>query len=410
MKKIITRFAPSPTGFLHLGSIRSAIFSYIFARQNQGTFILRIDDTDKERSKSEYRDSIFENLQWLGIDFDITFNQSDRKNLYDDIFNLLKENGYLYECFETEEELENIKNLKKAQKKAPIITKEDCIKEGKNGYWRFEIKNNSFELNDIVFGKMKFNKNWSDLIVRKSDNSYTYSFASVVDDIFSGVTHIIRGEDHINNTIYQREIGDAICNLKFNSNWNVNFAHYSIFLDEDGSKMSKRKLSGSINDMKEFINPWTIWSIITYLGTNNNQVISTDKDIFIKNFNLSNLSKSKQKLSEDLIMKTNGKVLRKIIEETLFPKEIDSRIWNLLRDNAVDLEDLYRNIKNFQNFMNSDSELKKSIIDNSFDSDNVSRENISTKIHSYKEIYNLILKKDYGPKIKDLFHLIKVLC
>ena len=399
MKKIITRFAPSPTGFLHLGSIRSAIFSYIFARQNQGTFILRIDDTDKERSKSNYRDSIFENLQWLGIDFDITFNQSDRKNLYDEIFNLLMSNGYLYECFETEEELENIKNIKKAQKKAPIITREDCTKKGENGYWRFEIRNNSFELNDIVFGKMKFNKNWSDLKIRKSDEFYTYSFASVVDDIFSGVTHIIRGEDHINNTIYQKEMGDVICNLKFNSNWNVNFAHYSIFLDEDGSKMSKRKLSGSINDMKEFINPWTIWSIITYLGTNNNQVIATNRSAFIENFNLNNLSKSKQKLSEDLIMKTNGKILRKIMQESLCPKEIDSKIWNFLRDNAVSLEDLHTDIGNFQDFMNSNSGLKKSIMDDSFD-----RENIS-----YKEIYNQILKKDYGPKIKDFFDLIKVL-
>lgn len=337
--EIKTRFAPSPTGFMHLGNLRALIFSYLFARKNNGIFLLRIDDTDKARYKNEYEGDIYENLKWLNVSPDYKIVQSQNTERYDKVFNLLKENNLIYECSETKEDLENIQAIKKAQKKAPIITKKDRIQTSnfrENTYWRFEITKDQFFFTDIIQGNFSFHKVWSDPVIKKPDGSYTYTFTSVIDDIEEKITHIIRGEDHISNTVYQKELGNAIVKLFYQENsWNVEFAHYSMFLNEEGAKLSKRDLSTSLREIREDVEQWTIWSILTYLGTSQNQIFSNNIEDYIINFDLNKISRSKQHFQSEIIDKTNKKIFN-----LSNPSEFDVNLWNLLKDNANSISHL----------------------------------------------------------------------
>ena len=183
---IKTRFAPSPTGLMHLGSLRAALLSYLFAKKNHGIFLLRIDDTDVNRSKLEFELDIKKNLNWMQITYDYEFKQSDRTQRYNEIFELLKSKNLIYECFETQEELETIKMRKKLQKKAPIITKSDCIHKNssENSYWRFDLNANEFKFTDIIQGNFTFKRDWSDPVIRKPDGGYTYTFVSSIELLF----------------------------------------------------------------------------------------------------------------------------------------------------------------------------------------------------------------------------------
>ena len=216
-----SRFAPSPTGFLHIGNARSAIVNWAYINSKGGEFILRIDDTDSERSKKEYEDAIKKDLQWLGINWLKTFNQSERLIIYKKKIEELKKINRLYPCFETIEELSlKRKNLLVAGK-PPIydrsalqITEEqfqENISQGKKPHWRFKLEDKIIKWNDLIKGEISFeSKNLSDPILIREDNSLLYHLPSVIDDIDECITDVIRGEDHITNTAFHIQIFEAL--------------------------------------------------------------------------------------------------------------------------------------------------------------------------------------------------------
>ncbi|MDA8158724.1 MAG: glutamate--tRNA ligase [Deltaproteobacteria bacterium] len=262
------RFAPSPTGNLHMGGVRTALFNYIFALKYKGRFILRIDDTDRARSKKEYEDAIADDLRWFEINWDEFYRQSERTFIYEKYLNSLKKNGLVYECFCTEEEILKSKEIAVRSKK-PYIYNGRCanLSSGEKEKLSLSFKEkglypsvrlniaqvlrmapsfNSIEFNDAVHGHLSFNpKLIGDFILKTEDNRFAYNFASIIDDYDLGITHVIRGEDHISNTPKQ------ILILKALGKEPPAFAHISLLYGKDGKIMSKRDAAANIQYYKE---------------------------------------------------------------------------------------------------------------------------------------------------------------
>ena len=263
---IRVRFAPSPTGYLHLGNARTALFNYIYAKHTGGKLILRVEDTDKERSKKEFEDMILDDLKWLGIEWDEgvdiggnhgPYRQSERTEIYNKYVDKLKEKGYIYKCYCTPEELEEERKKALSQGRPPRysgkcrnLTEEERNKleaEGRSYVWRFRVpdgENIIFE--DLIKGVVEINVNeFGDFVIVRSDGSPVYNFVVVVDDALMEITHVIRGEDHLANTPKQILIYRA---LEFNE---PKFAHLPIILGEDKSKLSKRHGAVSVRAFRE---------------------------------------------------------------------------------------------------------------------------------------------------------------
>lgn len=219
-KKVVVRFAPSPTGALHLGGVRTAIFNYVFARQNEGKFILRIEDTDKERSKKEYEEDIINGLKWLGFNFDEFYRQSERENIYEKYLKKLIDDGKAYVSKEADTE--------EVGKRSEVI--------------RFKNPNKKISFSDMIRGEIEFDTSeLKDFVIAKSLEEPLFHLAVVVDDFEMGITHIIRGEDHISNTPRQILIQEAIGAPK------PHYAHIPLILDKDRAKLSKRKHGESVS-------------------------------------------------------------------------------------------------------------------------------------------------------------------
>lgn len=258
-KNVRVRFAPSPTGNLHIGATRIALFNHFYARKNKGKLILRIEDTDKERSTKEYEDNIMRSLEWLGVLWDEgPYYQSEREDLYKKYVEKLIDEDKAYFCFCTKERLEKMREIQRNKKEPPrydggcdLLTKkerEEKVKNGKDFTIRLKIpKNDDLEFTDLIKGPVKFNTKdiGGDFVIAKKDLSVLYNFACVVDDYEMKITHVIRGEDHISNTPKQILIQKA---LGIDS---PEFAHISLLLGPDKSKLSKRHGATSINDYKE---------------------------------------------------------------------------------------------------------------------------------------------------------------
>ena len=241
---VITRFAPSPTGLLHIGNVRTALINWLYTKKNNGKFILRIDDTDEDRSKQEYIDAIFKDCEWLGLSFDITFKQSERKNRYKQVIDQLISDGRLYPCYETPEELELSRKMQLASSKPPIYNRaalkltsqqiSEYQKLGRKPCYRFLMNKNNIAWQDLVKGHISFHgDNISDPIILKENGNITYLLCSVIDDIDYNISTIIRGEDHVVNTAVQIQMIEA---LKGNI---PSFGHLSLIKSQD-SKISKR--------------------------------------------------------------------------------------------------------------------------------------------------------------------------
>jgi len=287
-----TRFAPSPTGFLHLGGARTALFSWIYARKNNGEFILRIEDTDKARSKKEYLDEILESLSWLGIDWDRIFYQSQRLNIYQEYAKKLVDEGKAY------------------------------FKEGAI-YFKYEFKRIKFV--DLIKGEIEFERlPKEEEVIIKSDGTPTYNFSCVIDDALMGITHVIRGEDHISNTPKQILIYEA---LGFNPPY---FAHLPLILSPDKTRLSKRKGAVSIREYRE--EGYLKEAILNYfllLGwspKDNREIISIEEaqDIFdIEDISKSNASLSPEKLdwiNSEYIKRKSPEELTSLVENYLINK------------------------------------------------------------------------------------------
>ncbi len=218
-EKVVTRFAPSPTGFLHVGGARTALYNYLFARQNGGKFILRIEDTDKERSKKEYEKDILDGLEWLNLNYDEIYRQSERTEIYKKHLKKMVADGYAYEAEENE------------NKTGKVI--------------RFKNPNAKISWNDLIRGKIEFDTTeLKDFVIAKDMETPLYHLAVVVDDFEMGVTHVIRGEDHISNTPRQMLIGKAVGANE------VSYAHIPLILAPDKSKLSKRHGAVSVNEYR----------------------------------------------------------------------------------------------------------------------------------------------------------------
>ena len=316
--KVITRFAPSPTGNLHIGSVRSAILNWIYSIKFNGDFVLRIDDTDVERCKNEFVESIKNDLKWLGINWSSTFKQSERLSIYEKNINFLKENNRIYECFESSEELSLKRKSLLSSGKPPIydrsalkltkMEKEELKAKGKKSHWRFFLEDEKISWDDLIRKEVIFEQhNLSDPVIIREDGTLLYHLPSVVDDIDSKITNIIRGEDHVTNTAFHIQLFKALgSNIP-------NFGHHPLLLDSEGKGLGKRLGSLSIADLrKEGYNSITIINYLLTIGTSNNLSSEINKDNIIKSFKISHLARSSPKFNKADLSKINSNILKKI--------------------------------------------------------------------------------------------------
>jgi glutamyl-tRNA synthetase len=247
---LVVRFAPSPTGRIHIGNARTALLNWLFVRRRGGTFILRFDDTDLERSRREYADAIEADLEWLGIRPDLVRRQSERMAAYGEAAARLKDLGRLYPAYESAEELDRHRKRQQALGRPPIYDRaalrlsanERAALEasGRKPHWRFRLEPTTVRWNDIVRGDSHIDcASLSDPVLRREDGSYLYTLPSVVDDIDFGVTHVIRGEDHVTNTAVQIQIFEALAGAA------PSFGHHNLLTDAGGGGLSKR--SGALS-------------------------------------------------------------------------------------------------------------------------------------------------------------------
>ncbi|MBD5405516.1 glutamate--tRNA ligase [bacterium] len=355
---IKVRFAPSPSGYVHIGNIKTAIFNWLFLlsekqKGNDGKFLLRIDDTDLSRTKQEYIDAVKEDVKWFGIDWDESFHQSSRFDRYNECFEKLKAEGRVYVCYETAEELEAKRKRQIARKVAPVydrsalnLTEEDKKKleaEGRKPYWRFKLNEGDVVFNDLVKGECKFNmKHLSDPVIIREDGTYLYNFPSVIDDMDSGITHIIRGQDHLTNTAMQIQMFEAL-----GAKFIPQFAHYPMILNAEGHKFSKRESDISIRNLKnDGIEAMTIANILVGLGSANGGKMHKNMEELASTFALSNYGSAFSRFDMDTFYKENGKLLRVLdfddVKDRLVSIDgrIDAKFWNMVRGNIDKLSDI----------------------------------------------------------------------
>ena len=400
MSKVATRFAPSPTGPLHIGGVRTALFNWLFSKNKSGSFYLRIEDTDKERSKDEYKDQIIKSLKWIGVENDgDEYIQSKKIKDHINIANELLKNGHAYKCYCTSEEIEEQKKRAK-QKKIPYIydrkwrdkSEKDAPKDLKPTI-RFKSKiNGTTILKDLVQGDVKIENNTiEDFIILRNDGTPTYNLSASVDDHQMNITHIIRGDDHKINTFKQMQIYLAM-------KWDLpSFAHIPLIHTTEGKKLSKRDKASTLDDYSKIgIMPEALRNYLLRLGWS-----YKDKEIFtkeesIKYFNLDGIGKSPSKLDMSRILSINEHYIKNMDENDLYdqlskycenykdkiPSEKSEKIkksLSFLKNKAKTLEDIYSNSKYILNdVVNFNQEDLKLIDDNakkiiSEFSDNISK-------------------------------------
>jgi glutamyl-tRNA synthetase len=257
MSDVVVRFAPSPTGRLHIGNARTALLNWLFAQARGGQFVLRFDDTDRERSRAEYAVAMEEDLAWLGIAPDLVIRQSDREALYEAAAERLNAIGRLYPCYETEEELERRRRRQQARGLPPVydraalaLTGEDKARleaEGRRPHWRFLLDHRVVAWADLVRGESHIDTaSLSDPVLRRADGTWLYTLPSVVDDVELGISHVIRGEDHVTNTAVQIQLFELLGQGRVPA-----FGHHNLLLDASGEGLSKRLGHLSLGSLRE---------------------------------------------------------------------------------------------------------------------------------------------------------------
>ncbi len=366
MKTVATRFAPSPTGPLHIGGVRTALFNWLYSKNKGGKFYLRIEDTDKERSKDEFKIQIINSLKWIGIDFEgVEYIQSNKIDDHINIANELLKKGLAYKCYCSSEEIEEQKKRAK-QKKIPYIydrkwrdkSETDAPKEIQPVI-RFKSKiEGKSVLKDLVQGNIEIENNTiEDFVILRADGSPTYNLSASVDDHLMGMTHIIRGDDHKINTFKQIQIYDAM-------NWKVpSFAHIPLIHTIEGKKLSKRDNASTLDDYSKIgIMPNALRNYLLRLGWSYKDKEIFDLDESIKYFNLEGIGKSPSKLDISRIYSINEHYIKNIDENDLFnflitycetfqekitdlaQKKVKNSL-HFLKNKAKTLEDIYKNSK-----------------------------------------------------------------
>jgi len=320
MPSIVTRFAPSPTGFLHIGGARTALYNWLFARANGGKFLLRIEDTDKKRSTQEAIDAILSGLKWLGLDWDDEFSQTARAARHKEIAETLLANGHAYKCYASAEELTKLRDDARdnGERFRGDIWREKQDQAPDNIAYSIRIKmprEGSVTIEDKVQGSVTVqNSELDDMIILRSDGTPTYMLAVVVDDHDMGVTHIVRGDDHLNNAFRQLPIYKAM-------DWNLPvYAHIPLIHGPDGKKLSKRHGALGVEAYQEMgFLPEAMRNYLLRLGWSHgdDEIISTEQAI--EWFNLENIGKGPSRFDFDKIDSLNAYYIRKLSASELLP-------------------------------------------------------------------------------------------
>ena len=416
MNKVATRFAPSPTGALHIGGVRTALFNWLYSKNQKGEFYLRIEDTDKERSKEEYKNQIIESLKWIGINYDgEEYIQSKKIKDHIKVVDELLKNGHAYKCYCSSEEIEEQKKRAK-QKKIPYIydrkwrdKKETDAPKNIRPVVRFKSKIDGISiLKDLVQGNVEIDNNTiEDFVILRNDGTPTYNLSASVDDHLMNMTHIIRGDDHKINTFKQIQIYEAM-------KWELpSFAHIPLIHTIDGKKLSKRDKASTLDDYSKIgIMPEALRNYLLRLGWS-----YKDKEIFtleesIKFFNLNGIGKSPSKLDMSRILSINEHYIKNMNEKDLFnqllnyckifkkeiQKDKENKIkqsLNFLKNKAKTMEDIFNNsqyiINDEVNFNKEDLKLL----------DDKAKKIISEFNDKFKKINNLN-RENLEPIVEDL--------
>lgn len=442
---VITRFAPSPTGQLHIGGARTALFNYLYSKNQKGKFLLRIEDTDKERSKKIYENQIIDSLGWLGVNFDDNvFYQSQNIKKHIDVANQLLKNNFAYKCYCTQEELDQKREIAK-QNSVNYIYDGKCrdLREEKNLPFvvRLKIeKNKKIMLYDGVQGDVEIDTSTlEDFILLRSDNTPTYNLSASVDDKLMNITHVIRGDDHKINALKQIMIFQYM-------GWKLpKYFHIPLIHSEDGKKLSKRDNASTTEDYKKIgILPIALRNYLLRLGWS-----YKDKEIFndeesIKYFSLKNIGKSPSKLDFERIKSLNEFYIKNLNENILienliayiktYKKKLDDKIIdnitsniNILKNKAKTLEDIYNNsnfIYDFQKKLDVINDKNKTIVNEfyselvklkSYDEEKISQinqdiiKNNNIKFKDLGQPLRLILTgSDKAPSIKDIIKILGI--
>lgn len=442
---VITRFAPSPTGQLHIGGARTALFNYLYSKNQKGKFLLRIEDTDKERSKKIYENQIIDSLGWLGVNFDDNvFYQSQNIKKHIDVANQLLKNNFAYKCYCTQEELDQKREVAK-QNSVNYIYDGKCrdLKEEKNLPFvvRLKIeKNKKITLYDGVQGNVEIDTSTlEDFILLRSDNTPTYNLSASVDDKLMNITHVIRGDDHKINALKQIMIFQYM-------GWKLpKYFHIPLIHSEDGKKLSKRDNASTTEDYKKIgILPIALRNYLLRLGWS-----YKDKEIFndeesIKYFSLKNIGKSPSKLDFERIKSLNEFYIKNLNENILienlityiktYKKKLDDKIIdnitsniNILKNKAKTLEDIYNNsnfIYDFQKKLDVINDKNKTIVNEfyselvklkSYDEEKISQinqdiiKNNNIKFKDLGQPLRLILTgSNQAPSIKDIIKILGI--
>jgi glutamyl-tRNA synthetase len=345
------RFAPSPTGLLHVGNARTALLNWLFARKENGAFLLRIDDTDTARSKQEYEQAIIEDLAWLGLTHDRFARQSERGEAYRAAAEALKASGRLYPAYETADELERRRKRQIAMHKPPVydraalnLTPEERAKleaEGRGAHWRFRLSQTKVRWHDLVRGEVEIDTaHLSDPVLIREGGSFLYTLPSVVDDIDLAVTHIVRGEDHVTNTAVQIEIFEALSAAV------PKFAHFPLLVGAGGEALSKRLGALSLRELREDgIEPLALACYLAKTGTADAIELKPSLAVLITEFDFAKIGRAPAHFDPAELKSLNAKLLHTLpygeVRERLAALGISAGepFWEAVKANLARLAD-----------------------------------------------------------------------
>ncbi|HMO08501.1 MAG TPA: glutamate--tRNA ligase [Paracoccaceae bacterium] len=351
---VVTRFAPSPTGYIHVGNLRTALMNWAIARAGGGTFILRLDDTDRERSRQEYADALMADLEWLGLSWDRLERQSDRMDRYAEAAEGLRAAGRFYECFETPVELDLKRKKLLNMGRPPVydraslaLTAADRDRmraEGRAGYWRFLLQQERIEWTDGIIGPVSIDAgSVSDPVLIRADGQVLYTFASSVDDIDMGVTHIVRGADHVTNTATQIQIMRAMGGTP------PAFAHHSLLTGAQGEELSKRLGTLSLRDLRaQGVEPLALLSLMARLGSSRPVELAGSIDEIVAGFDVGSFGAAPTRFdANDLWPLTRG-VVQALPHEAMadriaaagVPPDQSQAFWAAVRANVTRRDDI----------------------------------------------------------------------
>jgi len=346
------RFAPSPTGRLHVGNVRTALANWLFAKGQGGKFVLRIDDTDLERSTKDFEDGIETDLKWLGLEWDERYNQSQRFPIYQAAAERLKAMGRLYPAYETQEELDRRRKVQLSRGQPPIydraalnLTQEEretLEAEGRRPHWRFRLDGRRVKWDDLVRGPSEVDTaSMSDPVLIREDGLFLYTLPSVVDDVDMDITHVIRGEDHVTNTGAQIEIFQALGAKE------PGFAHMPLLVGADGEALSKRLGSLSISEMREQgFEPLAITSHLAKIGTSDNLEIGASMPELGAGFSFGKMGRAPARYDTADLERLNAQALHAMDYAAAKPRlaaldaDLGEAFWHAARANLGKFEDV----------------------------------------------------------------------